>query len=119
MGATGRNLVPRTAVGRLAHAELALHALLPLRERPTGHGEPGDIAAPRLDALATALGTTMRRLAFALNTGRPPELIPALRPLQAALRGQPAPVDYSLVGVTDGLVDAANTLDAILREHLQ
>ena len=48
-------------MGRLAHAELALHALLPLRQGPTGHGEPGDVAAPRLDALAAALGTTMRR----------------------------------------------------------
>jgi len=57
----------------------------------------------------------MRRLAFALSTRQPPEPIPALRPLQAALRGQPALVDATLVGITDGLVDAVNTVDALLR----
>ena len=57
----------------------------------------------------------MSRLAFALSTGQPPAPMPALRPLQAALRGEPDLGDAALVGITDGLVDAVDTVDALLR----
>jgi hypothetical protein len=39
----------------------------------------------------------------------------ALRPLQAALAGRLAPADLDVVRAADGLVDALDTLDAILR----
>ena len=57
----------------------------------------------------------MRRLAFALSTGQRPQPIPALRPLQAALHGEPDLSDATLVSITNGLVDAADTVDALLR----
>ncbi len=103
------------AVGRLAHAELALHALIAARR---DGDEPGEVTVRHLGALAAALGTTMSELARSLRTLEPPGPIPALRPLQAELRDAPV-TDPHLVGVTDGLVDAINTLDAILRERLE
>jgi hypothetical protein len=39
-------------------------------------------------------------------------------PLLAALRDKAATVDSALVGVTDALVDAADTLDAILSDRV-
>ena len=62
----------------------------------------GDLSA----ALASALG----RLASALRTLRPPQAIPALRPVQPASRGTP------LAAITDGLVEATDTLDSVLRK---
>ena len=90
------------AVARLAHAELALHALILSPERPVI--ATGDFSA----ALASALGS----LASALRTLRPPQAIPALRPVQPASRGTP------LAAITDGLVEATDTLDSVLRTHL-
>ena len=104
------------AVGRLAHAELALHALISLRQGRTGHVELS--VAQQLNAFTAALDTAMGRLALSLRTLQPPQPAPDLRPLQTALRDQAAPVDSSLVGVTDALVDAADTLDAILRDRV-
>ena len=107
------------AVRRLATAELALHARLPLLAGTTGHEDrcgPSDTAARRLDSLATALDTTMSRLAASLGTGRPPQPLPALRPLQTALRDRGA--DATIVRITDELVDATDTIAAILRDHL-
>ena len=62
----------------------------------------GDLSA----ALASALG----RLASALRTLRPPQAIPALRPVQPASRGTP------LAAITEGLVEATDTLDSVLRK---
>ena len=62
----------------------------------------GDLSA----ALASALGP----LASALRTLRPPQAIPALRPVQPASRGTP------LAAITDGLVEATDTLDSVLRK---
>jgi hypothetical protein len=47
-----------------------------------------------------------------------PEPIPALRPIHAAWAGEPALRGTALVTITDRLVDAANTVDAILRQRL-
>jgi len=108
------------AVGRLAHAELALHSLAVSQPRPTGDADgASEVAARRVDALGAALSTTMSRLAVSLRTLKPPLAIPALRPLQAALRGEPPLVNAALAGFTDALVDAADTLDAILRDRLE
>jgi len=90
------------AVARLAHAELALHALILSPERPVI--ATGDFSA----ALASALGG----LALALRTQRPPQAIPALHPLEPASHGTP------LAAITDGLVEATDTLDSLLRTHL-
>ncbi|MBV8616918.1 MAG: FUSC family protein [Acetobacteraceae bacterium] len=104
------------AVARLAHAELALHALA-LQEGEAGPPDrPGDLAR-HLDALSAALATTLDRLALAIRTLQPPSPIPALRPIQTALRDDPASQGGAIVGITDRLVDSADTLDAILRDR--
>ncbi len=90
------------AVARLAHAELALHALILSPARPVI--ATGDFSA----ALASALGG----LASALRTQRPPLAIPAPHRLQPASRGTP------LGAITDGLVEATDTLASVLRTHL-
>jgi uncharacterized membrane protein YccC len=106
------------AVARLAQAELALHALV-LSRRGTADpsGALGELAAP-LDAFAVALGTAMNHLASSLLRLQQPEPIPALRPIQSALRADPQLQDCAVVGITDRLVDAVNTLDSILRGRL-
>jgi hypothetical protein len=60
----------------------------------------------------------MSHLALALRTLQPPPPIPALRPIHAALRSELGLLHPAFVVVTDRLVDAANTLDAILRDAL-
>jgi len=106
------------AVARIAQAELALHALALSPDRPMNEaGAPGGIAAP-LDAFSAALGTVISRLASALRSLQQPEPIPALRPIHAALADEPALRGTALVAITDRLVDAANTVDAILRQRL-
>jgi uncharacterized membrane protein YccC len=90
-----------TAVSHLAHAELALHALILSPERPLIATR--DFSA----ALASALG----RLASGLRTLQPPA-ISALGVVRAGSRGTP------LAAITDGLLDATDTLDSVLRAHL-
>jgi len=109
------------AVGRLAQVELALHSLAMSQPRPTGDadGEKSQVAARSVDALSAALSTTMSRLAVSLRTLKPPLAVPALRPLQAALRGEPPLANAALAGFTDAVVDAIDTLDAILRDRLE
>jgi len=105
------------AVARLAHAELSLHALVlsiqPLLQPPESKG-----GAARVDDFRAGLDTAMTRLAFALDTLQPPQSLPALRALQAALRDEQTVRDAPLVGITDLIADATNTLDAILRDKL-
>jgi uncharacterized membrane protein YccC len=103
------------AVARLANAELALHALVVSRQLPS----KATGGAPGLDDFSTAFATAMTRLAAALDTLQPPESLPALRPLQAALRDDQAARDTPLLGITDRIVDATNTLDAILSDQLK
>jgi uncharacterized membrane protein YccC len=89
-------------VERLAHAQLALHALVLSSER----------AAIDADDFGAALDIALGRLAAALRTLQPPPGVPALRPMEAALRGS------ALGPIADRLVDATNTLDSVLRERL-
>ncbi len=106
------------AVARLAHAELALHALALSPERPmNGASAPSGIPA-RLDPFSAALGTVISQLASAVRSLQQPEPIPALRPIHATLRDDPALRGTAFVAITDRLVDAVNTLDAILRQKL-
>lgn len=115
--------VARTLVAvvtRLAHTELSLHALVPPQATATGReeGGAGDADAHRLDALATAFSTTMISLAEAVRTLQPPGPLPQLRRLQSALRDRPTVLDPRLLQITDNLVDAAHTLEDVLRRHL-
>jgi uncharacterized membrane protein YccC len=112
------SLTPRLArvliatVRRLTQAELAIHALAPAQEVV-----PSDRAL-LLDRLASALDTTMSTLAQSLRTMEPAAAAPGLRPLQVQLAGPASPADRALAGATDGLVDAVDTLGAILSDHL-
>jgi len=102
------------AVARLAHAELALHALLQVQ---LSRQAPRKVVGQRLETLAAALGTTMTELERALRALQPPPWTPALRPLQAELRDE-ASIDPALVGATDSLVDAIDSIEAILRQRI-
>jgi hypothetical protein len=88
------------AVARLAHAELALHALVLSPERPVI--ATGDLGAE--------LSSTLARLATALRTMHQSEAIPAPG-IKPASPGTP------LVAITDGLVEATDMLDSVLRTH--
>jgi uncharacterized membrane protein YccC len=106
------------AVTRLAHAELALHALVLSRcTSKDPFGVFNADAAP-VHAFAVALDQAMSQLAGAVLRLRQPGPIPALRPIQAALRLEPQLHDTPLIGITDRLVDAVNTLDSVLRSRL-
>jgi uncharacterized membrane protein YccC len=108
------------AVRRLAHAELALHVLAPLHHVPAGGAHEvvtSDRAVP-LDQLASALIATISTLAGSLRTMQPTAAGPDLRELQLAVAGQSTSADRALAAATDGLVDAVDTLDALLRDHL-
>ena len=105
------------AVSRLAHAELALHALaLQLEGRNLRAGAPHSVVAA-IDSLATALETAMRCLALALRNGVPPQPIPEFRAILAQLRNAAWSASDTMVGLTDRLVDAVDTVDAILRSR--
>jgi uncharacterized membrane protein YccC len=107
-------------VARLAHTELSLHALVPPQDTATGpeDGGAGDTYAHMLDALATAFSSTMISLAEAVRTLQPPGPLPPLRQVQSALRDQSSVLDPRLLQITDNLVDAAHTLEDVLRRHL-
>ncbi|MDX6295449.1 MAG: hypothetical protein QOH50_4524 [Kribbellaceae bacterium] len=107
-------------VTRLAHTELSLHALVPPQATATGpeEGGAGDTYAHMLDALATAFSSTMISLAEAVRTLQPPGPVPPLRQVQCALRDQSSVLDPRLLQITDNLVDAAHTLEDVLRRHL-
>jgi len=106
-------------VGRLAHAELALHALVVSQERLRGqsHDVPAGGDGAALDALGASLATRMSALAVSLRTLQPPASAPAGRPVPAATNS-PRGVDGTVRAATEGLVDAVGTLDALVRDRL-
>jgi uncharacterized membrane protein YccC len=108
-------------VTRLAQAELALHALVWTPD-PSGNGaaDGRDRADVRrlLDEFARAVGETATGLAAALRELRRPGPIPALRPLHAHLQDELGASGVGLVTATDGIVDALNTIHAVLEERL-
>jgi Fusaric acid resistance protein-like len=105
-------------VARLAQSELALHALVLSRRGTMDSSGALDRLAERINAFAAALGAAIDHLASSVLRLQQPEAIPALRPLQSALRADPQIRDSAVVGITDRLVDAVNTLDSILRTRL-
>jgi hypothetical protein len=108
-------------VTRLAQAELALHALVWTPD-PSHNGaadDPDGANVSRLlDEFAGAVGETASGLAAALRTLRRPGAIPALRPLHAHLQDGLADGQVGLITATDGIVDALNTIHAVLEERL-
>ncbi|MCW2964516.1 MAG: hypothetical protein JWO17_1768 [Actinomycetia bacterium] len=107
-------------VRRLVQAELALHVLAPLQQVPAADARevaPSKRAA-LLDRLASALTATMSELARSLRTMQPAAAALHLRQHQVELAGQANPEDSALVNATDSLVDAVDTLHAVLRDHL-
>jgi uncharacterized membrane protein YccC len=107
-------------VRRITQAELALHVLAPLKPVPAAHAHElaASKRAPPLDRLASALTATMSDLARSLRTLQPADAAPHLRQHQLELAGQAPPADRALLSATDGLVDAVDTLHAVLRDHL-
>ena len=107
-------------VTRLAQAELALHALV-WTPHSYGNGADGrDHADVKrlLDEFARAVGETGTRLADALRKLHQPGPIPALRPLHAHLHDQLGGDGVGLITATDGVVDALDTIHAVLEERL-
>jgi uncharacterized membrane protein YccC len=106
---------------RLAQAELALHALV-WTPQPAGNGsaerrDPEDLRHP-LDEFAGAVGETATGLAQALRSLSRPGPIPALRPLHSHLQDEVGSRDVGLITATDGIVDALNTIHAVLEDRL-
>jgi hypothetical protein len=107
-------------VRRLTQAELAIHTLVTLQQVPARHAHdvvPSD-RARLLDRLASAVTPTMSTLARPLRTMEPTARAADLRQAQAELTSHAAAADRALASATDGLVDAIDTLNAILRDHL-
>jgi len=102
------------AVAQLAHAELALHALV-LHEGQAGTTNLTGETVRKIDDLNTALTAALDRLALGFRHLQPPRTIPALRPIQAGLRDDRQMLGSAIARITDRLVDATDTLDAILR----
>ena len=114
-------------VTRLAQAELALHALVWTPDPPHNADAPHNGATDNrdradvgllLDEFAGAVGETATGLAAALRTLRRPGPIPALRPLHAQLQQDLADGRVGLLTATDGIVDALDTIHAVLEERL-
>jgi uncharacterized membrane protein YccC len=99
---------------RLAHAELALHALAMSGDWAGSSSNTADITE-QLDALRAGLDLAMSRIAAALRSPREQDPIPRMRPIYAALL--PAG-DAALAVMVDRLIDATDTLDEIVHERV-
>jgi hypothetical protein len=108
-------------VTRLAQAELALHALVwtpqPTRNGAADGRHPVDVKGP-LEEFAGAVGETATGLAQALRSLSRPGPMPALRPLHSHLREEVGSHDVALITATDGIVDALDTIHAVLEDRL-
>ena len=102
-------------VRRLTQAELAIHALA--LEQHVHEVVPSERAL-LLDRLAAALATTIQRAGPLTRSAEAAAASSHLRQFQVELTSHATAADRALAGATDGLVDAVNTLDAILRDHL-
>jgi uncharacterized membrane protein YccC len=104
-------------VSRLAHAELALHALAVSRFQTGSFSDAPREGLTHLDDLRESLALGISRIAAALRTPEKREPIPPLRPIYTALASEPTR-DAPLVALVDRLIDATNTLDAMVRDRL-
>ena len=104
------------AVARLAHAELALHALALSAPTAAASWHADGATAARVDEFAGALGSALGGIADGLRRLQAPERLPPLRPLFAGLSGDPALRESALVPIVDWMIDAVDTIDAIVRE---
>jgi uncharacterized membrane protein YccC len=105
-----------TTVRRLAHAELALHALAVSQEQRgrQAHDVLTGGGADALDALGASLATAMSALAVSLRTLQPPAAAPAGRPV-SALESQRG-VTGTFRAATNEMVDAVGRLDVLVRD---
>jgi len=101
-------------VARLAHAELALHALV--------HSETQDPARPRgvvhVEGFIRAMAGTLTSVANALRDLKAPPPAPSLRPIYADLVAAPEVKATALVDIADRMVDATNSLHDLVRQRL-
>jgi len=105
-------------VAQLAHAELALHTLVVAHDvQAASSSVPPEIAA-RVANLKDGVASALSRIAQGLRTLRAPAPIPALRQIYSELSTDPAMRGSPFVGIADRLIDAANTLDAVVRTRL-
>jgi len=103
-----------TAAARLAHAELALHALV----LSQGGDRVGGDVARAVGDFSVALATTMTATADALRSLRPPLPVPLLRPIHRYLVLATDLRTSPIIDIADRLGDATNTLHDTLRERL-
>ena len=106
------------AVGRLAHAELALHALALTRELQPATSDKRPESLASVYHLKSAVGDALSRIALGLRTLLAPSAIPALRPIYSELTADPALRGTPLVSIADQMIDAINTLDGAVRNRL-
>ena len=105
-------------VAQLAQAELALHTMvLTLDPGSDARNVSPEIAA-RIDELMAAIGSALRRTAEGLRRLRAPSSVPALRQIYSDLETAPTMRGTPLVSVVDHLIEAASTLDAVVRTCL-
>jgi len=108
-------------VRRLTQAELAAHTLITLQHVPEGLE---DEIVPRdcsllLDRLASMVATAMSAIAGSLRSMEPTAAVVDLRQTQAQLASRAAAAAPALASATDGLVDAVDTLESILRDYVK
>jgi len=115
------------AVARLAHAELALHALDLAQDTlasSTKESSTQDSATTpagsraQVEQLGAAVGEALGDIAIALRTLRAPGPIPALRTIYSELPTDQGLRNTPLIAIADQLVDAVKTLDSVLRDRL-
>ena len=105
------------AVARLAHAELALHALV-LSAGGTTTTQDASGAIAHIDILNNAICVAMDHIALALRMLAPPQAIPALRPIQLAQFECAEDRNDPVLVITDQMVDAIDAVDNIVRKQL-
>jgi len=101
-------------VVRLAHAELALHALVDSPAQDSGRLN----GTAHVDRVSLAVATAMTSIVTALRNLKAPPSTPSLRPLYAELIAAPEVHATALADITDRLVDATDALLDLVRERL-
>jgi len=107
------------AVSRLAHAELALHALALSEPAATASRSAGGITGALVDEVGSALGSALGGAADAMRSLRTPDPLPAARPIHSRLVVDAALRDGPLVPLLDRVMDATHTIDGIVRERFR
>ncbi len=99
---------------RLAHAELALHALVQSRAQDSARSN----GTAHVDRVSLAVATAMTSIVTALRNLKAPPSMPSLRPLYAELITAPEVHATAFADITDRLVDATDALLDLVRQRL-